>query len=298
MTRLALADRMSRALVDRQARVEELATLIADAQRAEEEELRNSFRSDPSARHDATSKVAQIRRKRQKAEQERETLLRDLVVLEEEAREAAQAASREKAEDALARYREFARGEEAFRSELKADLLELFQKFAASLPPLWQEQAAFEERAFRLCSEAGMLGEWEHVRAQDYAYRTARNFLGQLEAALRSIRLGELHGEARTAVERDPGLLFRFTRPEDSPAFVEPAPVESVWLDMSTAPLVTVEGPHGAKELVRQWQGPDGAVHASVAVRRSSPSDAQLAEKDPRTGGDLWRRVDASLLRA
>jgi hypothetical protein len=298
MTRLALADKMSQAVAERQARVEELAALVAEAEAEEEAELRASFRGDPSARHDATSRVAQIRRKRQKLESEREGLLRDLVTLEDEARAAAQDASRQRAEDALRRFREFARAEAAFQAELKGDLLALFEKFAGSLPPLWQEEAAFEDRVFRLCAEAGMEREWDRARDQAHSYRTARNFLAQIEAALRTVRLGELTGAARTAVEHDPSVLFRFTRPEESPAYQEPTPAEYVWIDMSSAPLVTVEGPHGAKELVRQWQGPDGGVHPAVTVRRSPPSDAQLAEKDPRTGVDLWRRVDASLLRA
>lgn len=293
---LSLADKMSASVAERQARVEELAAIIEAAQAEEDAELRASFRADPASRHDATSKVSQIRRRRAKAEAERESLLHDLIALQDEARVAARDEARAKAEKALADYAEFSRTEAAFRKELKSDLLGLLDKFCASLPRVWEERRQFEDRAARLCAEAGMDQKWSHALDQARAYRTPENFMGQIEAAIRSIRIGEVRGESRTAVERDPAILFRFARVEDSPTYVEPKSPEYVWIDMSSAPLVSVDGP-GRKDFVRQWQGPGGSIHPSMTVRRAEPSDAEKNEKDPRTGGDLWRRVDAALLK-
>ncbi|HST13558.1 MAG TPA: hypothetical protein VLJ44_01760 [Gaiellaceae bacterium] len=293
---IALAEKMFASLAERQARVEELASLIEELQLEEDHELRSSFRTDPAQRHDATSLLAQIRRKKTKAESEHESLLRELDVLRDESREAAQAANREQAEQALADLREFPVAEQAYQRELKSALVELLGKFCETLPPLWAEMTAVENDAHRLCAQANMASDWDQARDQVHAYRTAENFLSYVDAAVRSIKLADLSGETRAAIESKPSLLLKYARAEDAPTYTEPARPAYVYIDMTSAPLIEVDAPGGMRPH-RQWQGDDGLIHSSVKARRSEPSEAEREEVDARTGVDRWRRVDAALLR-
>jgi hypothetical protein len=284
-------EKLHDALEARKARMAELVEEIERLVTEEDAELRESFLAAPTKRADATSRIGVIRRSLKTRRDELASLQRDLPAIEEEVHKAAVAANTKAAADALKRYREFERTESAFYAELRSRMLAVVTKLLTELPQMWAARDEAEATAARLASQAGVTAEFEHARDQLRARALPQDALSWVEKAVKSIRLADLDGDARTALERNPWLLWRFVDPEHSPAYREPKPTEFVWIDLTSAPLVMDGG-----RAVRAWQDDTGRVHSSVQYRRSEPSEAEKAAMCSRTGVDRWLRIDAAMV--